>query len=132
MNEVHLIGQIKRVWTYNDNLYVRLSVRRSPGRPKRSAQDGGPYDYITVVFIDGRNQYSFAPGQRLTVHGWIQSRDFDESLRDFLKRAEMKGVSAEDAVSIPDEQQRKTVLHRSVIEVVAERWTIDNRGDNGK
>ncbi len=44
----------------------------------------------------------------------------------------MKGVSAEDAVSIPDEQQRKTVLHRSVIEVVAERWTIDNRGDNGK
>lgn len=124
MNEVHLTGQIKRVWTYDDNLYVRLSVRRSPGRPRRSAQDGGPYDYITVAFLDGKRQLSFDPGQYLTVHGWLQSRDFDESLLDFLKRAEMKGVSAETAVSIPVDQQRKTVLHRSVIEVVVERWSI--------
>ena len=122
MNETHLQGQIKRVWTYNDNLYARLSVRRSPGRPKRSAQDGGPYDYITVAFLDGKGQLTFSEGQFITVHGWIQSRDFDESLLDFLKRADMKGVK--DAVSIPADQQRKTILHRSVIEVVVERWTV--------
>jgi len=124
MNEVHLQGQIKRVWTYNDNLYVRLSVRRSPGRPRRAPRDGGPYDYVTILFPDGKHQLSFESGQYLTVHGWLQSRDFDESLLDFLKRAEMKGVSAETAVSIPADQQRKTVLHRSVIEVVVERWSI--------
>jgi hypothetical protein len=129
MNEIHLQGQVKRVWTYDDNLYVRLSVRRSPGRPKRTPREGGPYDYVTIVFPDGKSQLSFEPGQYLTVHGWLQSRDFDESLRDFLKRAEMKDVK--EAVDIPAGQQRNTVLHRSVIEVVAERWVID-RGGNGK
>ena len=131
MNEVHLQGQIKRVWTYDDNLYLRISVRRSPGRPKRPPQDGGPYDYITVLFPDGKQRLSFELGQYITVHGWLQSRDFNESLRDFLKRAEMKDVDVDKAVSIPAEQQRKTLLHRSVSEVVVERWTID-RGANNK
>ena len=123
MNEVHLFGQIKRVWTYDDNLYVRISIRRSPGRPRRTSKEGGPYDYVTVLFPDGKRQMSFEPGQYLTVHGWLQSRDFDESLRDFLKRAEMNNI--EEAVDIPADQQRRTVLHRSVIEVVAERWEIN-------
>jgi len=127
MNEVHLFGQIKRVWTYDDNLYVRISIRRSPGRPKRSSQEGGPYDYVTVLFPDGKHRLSFEPGQHLTVHGWLQSRDFDEPLRDFLKRADTKNIK--DAVDIPIEQQRNTVLHRSIIEVVVERWTID-RGNS--
>ena len=126
MNEVHLSGQIKRVWTYNDNLYVRLSIRRDPGRPKRSPQEGGPYDYVTVAFIDGKRQFHFEEGQFLTVHGWIQSRDFDESLADFLKRAE-----GADGLDIPQNQLRQISVHRSVIEVIAERWTIE-RGDNDK
>ena len=126
MNEVHLSGQIKRVWTYDDNLYVRLSIRRDPGRPKRSPQEGGPYDYVTVAFIDGKRQFHFEEGQFLAVHGWIQSRDFDESLADFLKRAE-----GADGLDIPQNQLRQISVHRSVIEVIAERWTIE-RGDNDK
>ena len=123
MNEVHLEGQIKRVWTYSDNLYLRISVKRSPGRPKRSPQEGGAYDYVTVVFPDGKNQLSFEPGQDLTVHGWIQSRDFDETLRDFLKRAENA-----DGLELSAKQLREIVVHRSIIEVVAERWVINNNG----
>jgi hypothetical protein len=119
VNEVHLIGQIKRVWTYSDNLYVRLSVRRAPGRPKRPSQEGGPYDYITILFPDGRRQLSFEPGQHLTVHGWIQSRDFDETLADFIKRA--KGS---ENLALSSEQRRAAVVHRSVIEVVVERWRV--------
>ena len=126
MNEVHLSGQIKRVWTYNDNLYVRISVRRDPGRPKRPPKDGGPYDYVTVAFIDGKRQLHFEEGQFLTVHGWIQSRDFDETLADFLKRAE-----GADDLNVSKNQLRQVFVHRSVIEVVVERWTID-AGGNGK
>ena len=123
MNEVHLHGQIKRVWTYDDNLYVRLSVRRDPGRPKRPPQDGGPYDYVTVMFPGGRHQLSFTPGQYLTVHGWIQSRDFDETLRDFLKRAENA-----DGLELSPKQLREIFVHRSVNEVVVERWVIKENG----
>ena len=125
MNEVHLSGQIKKVWTYDNNLYVRLSVRRDPGRPKRSPQEGGPYDYITVAFIDGKNQFHFIPGQMLSVHGWIQSRDFDETLAEFLERA--RGA---DGLDIPKAQLRQIYVHRSVIEVIAERWYIESNGEN--
>ncbi len=121
MNEVHLSGQIKRIWTYNDNLYVRLSIRRDPGRPKRTPQEGGQYDYVTVAFIDGKRQLHFEEGQFLTVHGWIQSRDFDETLAEFLKRAE-----GADGLNISKKQLRKILVHRSVIEVIAERWTIED------
>jgi hypothetical protein len=114
MNEVHLRGQIKRIWTYSDNLYLRLSVRRAPGRPKRSPREGGPYDYVPVVFPDARDQLRFAPGQTLTIHGWLQSRDFDESLADFLKRA---------GATLPDAPKGVTV-HRTVTEIVAERWRV--------
>ena len=121
MNEVHLTGQIKRVWTYDDNLYLRLSVRRDPGRPKRAPQAGGPYDYVTIVFPDGKHQLRFTSGQRLTVHGWIQSRDFDETLKDFLKRAPDGAETP-----LPPEQQRRIAVHRSIIEVVAARWILHN------
>ena len=126
MNEVHLSGQIKRIWTYSDNLYLRLSVRRDPGRPRRSPREGGAYDYVTVVFPDGKDQLHFSPGQTITVHGWLQSRDFDESLVDFLKRA---GATLSDA---PDE----IIVHRTVTEIVAERWRVhkgdaDGRGQRG-
>lgn len=113
MNEVHLSGQIKRIWTYSDNLYLRLSVHRDPGRPKRSPRQGGAYDYVTVVFPDGRERLHFSLGQVVTVHGWLQSRDFDESLADFLKRA------GADLPAVPD-----IAVHRSVSEVVAERWKV--------
>ncbi len=128
MNEVHLSGQIKRIWTYSDNLYLRLSVRRDPGRPKRSPREGGAYDYVTVVFLDGKDQLHFTPGQQLTIHGWLQSRDFDESLADFLKRAGASLPDGPDADSI--------IVHRTVTEIVAERWRVhigdaDGRGQRG-
>jgi len=127
MNEVHLSGQIKKVWTYDDNLYARISVRRDPGRPKRTPKEGGTYDYVTVVFPAGRHKVNFQPGQYLAVHGWIQSRDFDETLADFLERAE-----GSDGLDLSRNQARKIIVHRSVNEVVVERWTIDDAGGNGR
>jgi len=127
MNEIHLTGQIKQVWEYNDNLYCRLSVKRTPGRPKRGAKAGGPFDYVTVVFPDGKQQYHFEPGQYLTVHGWLQSRDFDETLRDFLKRTK----NAND-LEVSAKLLQRISVHRSVAEVVAERWHINRRGGNDK
>jgi hypothetical protein len=118
MNEVHLTGQVKRTWTYSHNLYARLSIRRSGQRPRRSRAQGGDFDYVTVVFANGARQgLTLEPGQVLTVHGWLQSRDFDESLADFLKRADGEA-------SLPDADAKRISVHRSITEVVAERWAI--------
>ena len=54
MNEVHIRGQVKTApWSYSNNLYVRLSLRRDNQRPVRGAGDGGNFDYVTVMIPGG-------------------------------------------------------------------------------
>lgn len=121
MNEVHLRGVVKtEPWRYDNNLYVRLSVRRDTQRPGRSPQAGGDFDYVTVLFPGGAAQgLELRRNQILAVHGWLQSRDVSESLSEFLRRAQPANGSA---VEVPDDPPS---VHRSVVEVVADRWQIE-------
>jgi len=119
MNEIHLHGEIKMTWVYNGNLYARVALRRKRGRPKRLPSAGGRYDYVTVAFLDGaREGMHLQPGQFLTAHGWLQSRDYEESLQTFLMRAGATDQGAEKA------QAHDLRVQRSVTEVVAERWQV--------
>ena len=121
MNEVHLRGVVKTdPWRYDGNLYVRVSVRRDNQRPGRAARDGGSYDYVTVLFPGGAQQgLTFQRNQVIAVHGWLQSRDVHESLADFLQRA---GAKAEAPGSTKGDLP---AVHRSVVEVVADRWHLE-------
>lgn len=121
MNEVHVRGQIKtNPWRYNGNLYARISVRRDGDRPRRTRDQGGAFDYVTIMFPDGvAHGLTMRKEQILSVHGWLQSRDVHETLADFLKRSKVK----ESSIAL-DHQQDVTV-HRSVTEIVADRWHIE-------
>jgi len=125
MNEVHVRGEVKsEPWTYDGNLYVRISVRRERDRPKRVAQDGGNYDYMTVVFPGMAEQgLALRKQQILAVHGWLQSRDVDETLANFLKRANGNKNGANDK-NMPANAESLSI-HRSVTEIVAERWYVE-------
>lgn len=119
MNEVHISGVVKRTWTYGNDLYARLSLRRDRGRPQRAAGAGGPFDYVTVLFTDGLRQGLQLPTDLpITVHGWVQSRDVDESLAQFLNRA------GAPASGVDTHARAGIVAHRSVTEIVAERWDV--------
>lgn len=120
MNEVHVAGVIKACWTYDARLYVRVSLRRSRERPQRSPRAGGSFDYMTVVFPgDAQLLTVMQPGMYLTVHGWLQSRDFDESLRQFMLRVE--GATPPE---IDEDFASALIVHRSISEIVAERWSL--------
>lgn len=129
MNEVHLVGVAKSSWTYDGNLYVRISVARDAGRPGRPPTEGGNFDYITLVFPDGARQgIQIRQGQQVSAHGWLQSRDVHESLADFMRRAERNGESAlakavgralQDVSGWEDVQ-----VHRAMTEVIVERWSV--------
>ena len=123
MNEVHLRGQIKtQPWTYDGNLYARISVRRDTQRPNRPARDGGGFDYVTVLFPGGVQQgLELRKNQMIAVHGWLQSRDVYETLSDFLQRAASE-EKVEPALSPKGETQP---VHRSIVEVVADRWSVE-------
>ena len=121
MNEVHVRGQIKtQPWRYDGNLYARVSVRRDGDRPRRSTIQGGSFDYVTVMFPDGvAHGLNVHKDQIISVHGWLQSRDVPETLADFLKRSNGK------ARDINIEQQEDITVHRSITEIVADRWSIE-------
>ena len=118
MNEIHITGIAKHTWSYDGNLFVRVSVPRDGQRPSRSPDQGGSYDYLTVMMPGGASQgLRIERGQRITAHGWMQSRDIHESLADLHKRA--------NGGDIPDVADLNGLtVHRSVNEVVAERWVV--------
>ena len=122
MNEIHISGVARATWSYDGNLYVKLSVNRDPPRPARSGENGGNGDYIAVVFPGGANQgMRIERGQTLTVHGWLQSRDISEDLETFLRRAQRRrGTEAPP----PIEQAADTRVLHTVTEIVAERWGV--------
>lgn len=122
MNEIHISGVARATWSYDGNLYVKLSVNRDQPRPARAGENGGNSDYIAVVFPGGANQgMRIERGQTVTVHGWLQSRDISEDLESFLRRSQRRrGAEAPPGLDKAAETQ---VLH-TVTEVVAERWGI--------
>ena len=123
MNEVHIRGQVKtEPWTYSGNLYARLSIRRDTDRPTRAPQDGGGFDYVTVMFpAGGQRGVVLRKGQYLQVHGWLQSRDVHETLADFLKRAGHRQSTTTQATAA----EKMPIVHRSITEIVANRWRIE-------
>lgn len=123
MNEVHLRGRIKaQPWTYNGNLCVRVAVPRSTGRPGRSREEGGDFDYVTLIFPGGaRSGLRLEEDQFVTAHGWLQSRDVHQDLADFLQRAEQNGHQ----VAVESRVAGEVKAHRTVTEVVVERWDVE-------
>lgn len=128
MNEIHVRGIAKSIWTYDGNLYVRISVTRDGGRPSRAPSAGGNFDYVTVLFPGGAHQgLTVRKGQTVTAHGWLQSRDVHEGIDDFLRRAQRhaNGNNREQTITQVEEVLDESLqVHRSVNEVVAERWSV--------
>ena len=124
MNEVHIRGQVKTApWSYSNNLYIRLSLRRDNQRPLRGAGDGGNFDYVTVMIPGGALQgIELRRGQTLSVHGWLQSRDVHESLSEFVNRATGTAKAVIDKLPASADEVE---VHRSIVEVVADRWSIE-------
>ena len=132
MNEIHLTGQVKSTWTYDGHLYVRVGVPRSPARPGKPAAQGGPLDYVSVVFFGGARQgMTLAAGQQLTVHGFLQSRDIRQQLADFLRRARQQDPGQPEA-AVPAGIAGRVAMQRAITEVVAERWEISDARASGR
>lgn len=119
MNEVSLMGRVMKVWDIAGDRFARLSIQRDPDRlPKL---DGDRFDYVTVRWIGGRDQeVPIRKGQDIMVHGYLQSRDYKESLADFVDGDERILEALKQAGIDPD----RVVANRATTEVVVERWRV--------
>lgn len=132
INEVILEGIVVREpWKYTDDLFFRLGVYRDSDMPAKkldAERDSG--DYVNVRVSGGANGLiQIHRGMRLRVHGFIQSRDFKESLEEFLEKAH-KQSNNEFQVEATGLKPNQVLIDRNAIEIVARRLIVMDNGNN--
>ncbi len=137
MNSVQIIGHVTHKWKYGTDRFLRLAVQRSPALPTKVEDEDRngqlvrrDCDYISVrlpASLFGGAPVNFAKGTQLQVVGFMQSRDYYESLTGFLKRA-----NGGPAPTLPDGYEAGRLKERrSAIEVVALSVVkLDNNGQS--
>ena len=126
INEVVLEGIIVKTWKYADDLLFRLACYRDPDMPSKSLNDlQDAADFVTIRVLKGNlgAQVVVEKGCRVRVHGFLQSRDYEESLADFLKDA--RGAQ----LPVPESLDPATLrAPRGTTEVIARRIMSQRNG----
>ena len=129
INTVVLEGIVTREpWKYAGDLFFRLATYRDtdlPPKPLDAERDQA--DYINVRICGGANGLmSVHRGMRLRVHGFLQSRDFRESLGDFLEKAHKSGTPQ---LELGETKPEQIQVDRNVVEIVAQRLMVLDAGE---
>lgn len=138
INDVVLEGIVVRdPWKFMDDLFFRLVIYRDSDLPAKKLdleRDAG--DYVNVRVNGGANGLiHIQRGMRLRVHGFLQSRDYRESLEEFISKARKSKTCAELVVDIKacDLKQNQILIDRNVVEVVSRRIIVlDTASQNEK
>ena len=138
INDVVLEGIVVRdPWKFMDDLFFRLVIYRDSDLPAKKLDlehDAG--DYINIRLNGGANGLiQIRRGMRLRVHGFIQSRDYRESLEEFINKARKSRNSSELEIKIQGSElkQNQILIDRNVVEAVARRIIVlDSTSQNKK
>ena len=90
INDVVLEGIVVKTWKYADDLLFRLACYRDPDLPQKPLNDvQDAADFVTIRVPKGNlgAPVVVEKNYHVRVHGFLQSRDYEESLADFLKDA---------------------------------------------
>ncbi len=126
INDVVLEGIVVKTWKYVDDLLFRLACYRDPDLPSKSLKDAqDAADYVTIRVIKGNlgAPVVVEKGYQVRVHGFIQSRDYEESLADFLKDA--RGAELPVPENLDPSELRAP---RGTTEVIARRIMSQRNG----
>jgi hypothetical protein len=123
LNQVHTEGYVtKKVWQHSGDTFFRLAVYRDPDRTRKeagrqAADERDQPDYVTVRVPAALTTLpvEFQSGQRVQVHGWLESREFDYTLAEFL--ADAQGPKPEVDPGLAGQ----VAAHRGTTWIVAER-----------
>lgn len=126
INEVVLEGIVVKTWKYAEDLLFRIACYRDPDLPSKSLneiQDAA--DFVTIRVLKGNlgAPVVVEKGYHVRVHGFLQSRDYEESLSDFLKDA--RGAELPVPESLDPNELRAP---RGTTEVIARRIMSQRNG----
>lgn len=126
INEVVLEGIVVKTWKYAEDLLFRIACYRDPDLPSKvlnDAQDAA--DFVTIRVLKGNlgAPVVVEKGVHVRVHGFLQSRDYEESLADFLKDAHGADLPVPESLD-PNELRAP----RGTTEVIARRIMSQRNG----
>jgi len=126
INEVVLEGIVVKTWKYAEDLLFRIACYRDPDLPSKSlneTQDAA--DFVTIRVLKGNlgAPVVVEKGYHVRVHGFLQSRDYEQSLADFLKDA--RGAELPVPESLVPNNLRAP---RGTTEVIARRIMSQRNG----
>jgi hypothetical protein len=133
INEVILEGIVVRdPWKYMDDLFFRIVIYRDSDQPaKKLDQQRDAGDYVNIRLKGGANGLiQVRKGMRLRIHGFLQSRDFRESLEEFLQKARKSKLFTGLNVAIQEEtfKPNQVQIDRNLVEVVTRRIIVLDAG----
>ena len=126
INEVVLEGIVVKTWKYAEDLLFRIACYRDPDLPSKSLNDTqDAADFVTIRVLKGNLSAPVVveKGVHVRVHGFLQSRDYEESLSDFLKDA--RGADLPVPESLDPNELRAP---RGTTEVIARRIMNQRNG----
>ncbi len=127
INEVVLEGIVINTWSYSDDLFFRLASYRDPDMPgKPLSEERDAADYINARVVKGaRSLLTVQKGQHLRVHGLLQSREFEESLDEFIDRSRKQSrITNAIDVETKGAEGKDIRIGRNMIEILAQRILV--------
>jgi hypothetical protein len=131
---VEIEGFVTSQWKFQNNRFVRIACYRYNYQPQKNSPDGREVpDYVTLCFPNAVELMAeFSKGTKLHVVGFLESSDYNESLAEFLEKAEkektLNGVNVETTGGSP----KDIFVKRSGTVVVVEHVAVVGHKDDGK
>ena len=126
LNKVVFEGLVTNAWRFGSDLFVRLASYRDPFYPvKRSGSElRDEPDYVNVRFTNGAQQnLNFVPGTVLRVEGLLQSREYNESLAEFMDKAR-KLTDGSLGIELVGNNARRILCGRSTVEIAVQEHVV--------
>lgn len=122
INTAVLEGLVVRTWTYAGDCFYRIASYRDPGLPpKRRTEEQDAADFVTIRIPKGSlgGPVALEVEDMVRVHGFVQSRDYEETLAEFTREARGPQLKLLD-----DYDPRALRRTRVATEIVAERIVL--------
>ncbi len=124
LNEVSVEGTvIGSSWRWSADTLFRIGVDRDLQRNRKGQGPRDASDYFTVrasAQVLGVFPVQFRQGMRLRIHGFLQSREHEETLKAYLIRAH----GPTGALAVDADTADQVTVSRVITEIMAERITI--------
>jgi|GEM_PF-684230 len=126
LNRVTIEGIVTKSYKYKNDLLLRVASYRDPEEPiKRDEEGRDDPDYVNIRLTNAVPQLvNYEVGQHLRIEGLLQSREYQETLDQFLTRTNIHKLPNRPSVEIVGGSGREITAERDLMEVLGDKVVV--------